>query len=256
MPRGADLEHVAVAGALLAVWTPREVVLLDLPSGAVRRRLPLGRFARMPALGLAVSEAGEVALVVEEGFDTLLWWPAGATEPRVALGGDQFGDVATAGGLIAMEVPALGGDAARVAVIDPSSDPARFLFRGPPAAAIRGLDFDGRNVAWATDGCQLVADLGSPRVDVIPAGPCVRTEASFTQFVPSSVRYRIRCIASPGPRCRIDLRAYDPFLVARRVVTIPRGRARIVRMRVSARFFFTRARVIDPDGRRRIAITF
>jgi hypothetical protein len=256
MPRGADLEHVAVAGSTLAVVTRREVVLLELPSGAVRSRLPLGDYARAVVLGLDVSEAGEVALAVDQGFDTVLWWPAGATEPRVALGGDQFGHVAIAAGLIAMQVPALGGDAARVAVIDPSSDPPRFLFRGPPAAAVRGLDFDGRSVAWATDGCQLVADIGSPRIDVIPAGPCVRTEASFTQFVPSSVRYRIRCITSPGPRCRIDLRAYDPYPVARRVVTVPRGRARMVRMRVPAEHFITRARVIDPGGQRRIAATF
>jgi hypothetical protein len=197
-----------------------------------------------------------VALVVEQGFDTLLWWPAGVSAPRVALGGDRFGHVAVAGGRIALEAPAMGGDAARVMVIDPSSDRTRVLFRGPPAAAVRGLDFDGRNVAWATDGCQLVADVESPAVDVIPAGPCVRTEASFTRFVPSSVRYRIRCIATPGRDCRIDLRAYDPFLVARRVVTIARGRARVVRMRVPAQHFITRERVIDPGGRRRVAATF
>jgi hypothetical protein len=48
------------------------------------------------------------------------------------------------------------------------------LFRGLPAADIRGLDFDGRHVAWATDGCQLVADIASPEVDATPAGPCIR----------------------------------------------------------------------------------
>lgn len=199
-----------------------------------------------------------MALVAEDGFDFLGWAPAGAAEPRIALAGDEFGHVATAGGLIALEMPAMGGDAELVAVLDPSTKPTRVLFRGPPAAVVRGLDFDGRNVAWATDGCQLVADVGSPQVDVIPAGPCVRTEASFTQYVPSSVRYRIRCIATPARRCRIDLRVFSSRLkrLARRVITIPRGRSRIVRVPVRAELFFTRARVIDPDGRRRIAVTF
>lgn len=261
MPRGADLEHLAAAGNVLAVWTPTEIVLHDLPSGAVRSRLPLGDFARAPLIGLGVSEAGDVALVAEEsGRDFLGWAPAGAAAPRIALAGDQFGHVATGGGLIALEVPAVAGDAARVVVLDPTSDPTRVLFRGPPAAAVRALDFDGRHVAWATDGCQLVADVGSPALRVIPAGPCARTEASFTQYVPSSVRYRIRCIATPGRRCRVDLRVYGSRLerLARRVVTIRRGRARFVHIPVSPRddIFYTVGRVVDPDGRRRIAITF
>ena len=198
MPTGADLHQLAVAGAVAAVATPREIVLLDLPSGAVRQRLPLGRFARAPLLSLGVSEAGDVVLLVEDGgADVVGWAPAGATEPRIVLVGDQFDHVRTAGGLIAMKAPAMGGDAGRVVVLDPSADPPRVLFRGPPAAAVRGVDFDGANVAWATDGCQLVADISSPALDVIPAGPCGRTEASFTQFV------RPRCAtgsaASPRP---------------------------------------------------------
>lgn len=185
------------------------------------------------------------------------WAPAGATEPRIALVGDELDHVRTAAGLVALEVPAMRGDAERVVVLDPASDPPRELFRGPPTASVRGVDFDGRHVAWATDGCQLVADIGSPAIDVIPAGPCVRTEASFTQYVPSSVRYRIRCIATPGPRCRIDLRVYGRrSRLARRIVTIPRGRARQVRVPVRGGLLITSARVIDPDGRRRIAITF
>jgi hypothetical protein len=260
MPSGADLQNLAVAGAVAAVATRDEVVLVDLPSGTVRRRLPLGDLARASLISLGVSEVGDVALIVEDGSgaDVLGWAPAGATEPRVALVGDEFGHVRTAGGLIALEVPAMRGDAERVAVLDPASDPPRELFRGPPSAYVRGIDFDGRYVAWATDGCQLVADVGSPAINVIPAGPCVRTEASFTQYVPSSVRYRIRCIATPGRRCRIDLRVHGARLqrLARRVVTIPRGRARKIRVPVRAEIFITTARVIDPDGRRRVAITF
>ena len=259
LPAGADLHNLAVAGALAAVATGDEIVVLDLPSGAVRRRLPLGILAGAPLFSLGVSPVGDVALVVEDGGgqDVLGWAPAGASEPRIVLVDDQFDHVRTAGGLIAMEVPAMRGDAARVAVFDPESDLSRPLFLGPPAAAVRGIDFDGRHVAWATDGCQLVADVGAPAIDIAPAGPCVRTEASFTEYVPSSVRYRIRCIASPGRRCRIDVRVYGlRGRLARRMVTIPRGRARIVRVPVRGELVYTAARVIDPDGRRRIAIKF
>ena len=161
-PPGADLHHLAVAGALAAVAVPRrgEIVLLDLPSGAVRARVPLG-------------------------------------------------------------------------------------------------DFDGEHVAWATDGCQLVADVDSPRVDAIPRGPCLRTEAAFTLEVPSSVRVKVRCIAAPGPRCRIDLRVYGRSRrLARRVVTVPRRRERTVRVPVRAEGGITvlYGRVVDPDGRRRLAV--
>jgi hypothetical protein len=78
------------------------------------------------------------------------------------------------------------------------------MLRTLAAALLAGLAL----VPAAAAGVRPLADrdhIGSPAIDVIPAGPCVRTEASFTQYVPSSVRYRIRCIATPGPRCRIDL---------------------------------------------------
>jgi hypothetical protein len=85
----------------------------------------------------------------------------------------------------------------------------------------------------------------------------VRTEAFFTEYVPSSVRYRIRCVAAPGARCRIDLRIHGSSgRLARRIITLPRGRASMVRVPVRGEHFLTSARVIDPDGRRRIAITF
>ena len=131
------------------------------------------------------------------------------------------------------------------------------MLRTLAAALLAGLAL----APAAAAGVRPLADrdhIGSPAIDVIPAGPCVRTEASFTQYVPSSVRYRIRCIATPGPRCRIDLRVYGRrSRLARRVVTIPRGRARQVRVPVrGGGLLITSARVIDPDGRRRIAITF
>ena len=257
MPAGADLHNLAVAGTVAAVPARGEIVLLDLPSGAVRRRLALGDFAGAPVNALGVSEAGDVALVAEDGqgADHLGWAPAGAARPRDILVGDEFAHLAVADGLIAMQQPALAGDAARPVVLDPSADPPRVLFRGPPSAYVRGIDFDGTHIAWATDGCQLGAEVGAPAVDVVPEGPCLRTEAAFTLEVPSSVRLKVRCIATPGRRCRIDLRVYGRTRrKAHRVVTVPRGRERTVRIPVSRGINVVFGRVVDPDGRRRLAV--
>ena len=259
-PAGADLHHLAVAGAVAAVVVPRrgEIVLLDLPSGAVRQRLPMVDLAGTELLGLALSETGDVALTVQDGLGTyyLGWMPAGAAEPRVVIAGDGFGHVGTAAGRIAMTQSAMRGDAVRVVVLDPSGDEPRILFRGPPTAYVRGLDFDGQHVAWATDACQLVAGVDSPRVEVVPRGPCVRTEAAFTHETISPVRVRVRCIATPGRRCRIDLRVYGTKQqrLARRVVGIPRGREQTVRIPVRPGINLVFGRVIDPDGRRRLAV--
>jgi hypothetical protein len=257
MPAGADLHNLAVAGSVAAVAARDEIELLDLPSGAVRERRPLGDFARTDLIDLAVSETGDLAFTVEagDGADFLGWLPAGAAEPRVVAEGDEFGHVRTAGGRIAMEAPVMRGDGARVVVLDPSGEEARVLFRGPPSAYVRGLDFDGQRVAWATDGCQLVASVDSPAIDVVPAGPCLRTEAAFTLHVPSAVRVGVRCITAPGRRCRIDLRVYGRTRrLAHRVVTVPRGRVRTVRIPVRSGLAVVMGRVVDPDGRRRLAV--
>ena len=58
--------------------------MADLPSGAVRQRLPMGDLAGTELPGLALSETGDVALTVQDGLGTyyLGWMPAGAAEPR------------------------------------------------------------------------------------------------------------------------------------------------------------------------------
>lgn len=264
VPKGADLHHLAVSGSLAAAQVGDEVVVFELPSGAVLRRVPLGRFSGALLIGLGVSETGDVALTVEDGSgaDYLGWAPAGAAEPTVVLAGDQFGLVKTAAGRIAMEQPAVHGDGARVVVLDPARGT---LFHGPPAAAIRSLDFDGTYVGWSTDGCQLVSEATpAASTDVVPAGRCVRTEASFTVFNdvrphghPPTLPLRIRCLATPGPSCRVDVRLYSNRLgrIGRRVVRIPAGRARRVHIRARpAPIVLVVARVIDPDGHRRIAV--
>ena len=264
MPAGADLHLLAVAGSLAAVPAGDAIALLDLPSGAVRRRLPLGDFAGATILGLGVSAAGDVALTVEDGSgrDFLGWAPAGAAQPEVALAGDEFGLVRTAGGRIAIQVPAVHGDGTRVAVLDPA---AGELFHGPPAAAIRSLEFDGGYVAWSTDGCQLVSEAApGASTDRVPAGPCVRTEASFTAFNdvrpeghPPALPVRVRCLTAPGRACRVDLRVYanERGRIGRRVARIPVGRTRLVRIRARpAPLVIVTSRVVDPDGHRRIAV--
>jgi hypothetical protein len=92
VPKGADLHHLAVAGSLAAARVGDEIVVFDLPSGTVRRRLPMGRLAGTSLLGLAVSAAGDVALTVEDGgADYLGWAPSGAAEPAVLLAGTYVG---------------------------------------------------------------------------------------------------------------------------------------------------------------------
>lgn len=264
VPAGADLHHRAVTGSVAEARVRDEIVVFDLPSGTVRRRLALGCFAGTTILGLAVSPGGDVALTVEDGSgaDFLGWAPAGAAEPEIALAGDEFGLVRTAGGKVAMEVPALHGDGARVVVLDPAGGE---LFHGPPAAAIRSLDFDGTYVGWSTDSCQLVSEAApSDSTDVVPAGPCVRTEAAFTVFNdviphghPPTLPIRVRCLTAPGSACRVDLRVYANRggRIGRRVARIPVGRSRLVRIRVrAASLVIVTAGVVDPDGRRRVAV--
>jgi hypothetical protein len=186
------------------------------------------------------------------------------------VAGDSFGHLRTAAGRIAMQQPARGFDGSRVVVLDPSGPEPRVLFRSPPAAAIRELDYDGAHVAWSTDSCQFIApavpDASTRRV---PPGRCVRTEASFTTYVPPLVpgrprfmRLRVRCLTAPGPRCRIEVEAVHERTVGRLTARVPLGSARVLRVRLSRRAsrllrrdhtapVFLYATLRDPSGRAR-----
>ena len=270
LPAGADVRYLAVAGALAAVPVPasREVVFVAPDSGAVVDRRPLGRWGSTAPIALGVSAGGDVALTVEQpGSDLLGWSPQGAPEPRIVATGEGFGKVRTANGRIAYTRPVRALDGERVVVLDVTGPEPRELFRGPPAAQVGGLDFDGTHVAWSSDGCQFVAEaVPAASVPKVPRGPCVRTEASFTGSEDGSrdrfVRLGVRCLTAPGPRCRIDIRLYDvQQRIDRRAATVPVGRRRTlrvplsrrVRSRLAGRPLGLEARVVDPGGRRRVA---
>jgi hypothetical protein len=275
-PRGADLRTLAVAGALAAVVVPRarNVSLIDLPTGTVRDRVPLGDFADTLLIDLAVSAGGDVALTVEDGSgaDFVGWAPAGAAgPPRIVVAGDAFGHLRTAGGRIAMQQPVGGLDGARVVVVDPSGPEPRVLFRGPPTSAlVRDLDYDGTHVAWSTDSCQFIAPA-VPQASTrrVPPGHCVRTEASLITYQPRLVpgrprfmRVRAHCLTAPGRRCRIELEAVHERTVGRLTARLPVGTARVLRVRISRRAsrllqrdhtapVFLYATLRDPGGRAR-----
>lgn len=279
LPAGADPRFLFAAGALAAVpiadaGGPREVAVLQLPSGAVVRRVALGEMRGAELISLGLAPDGGLAATAEGGGgqDGVAWAPAGAARFEVVRIADAFSQVRVAGGRIAMLVAGRGGDGQRVVVLEPvpGGEP-RIVFRGPPAGVIGTLDFDGRHVAWASAGCQLVAtaDPASSR-DTVPAGPCVRTEVWIGTFSPPlrgaerALRVSVNCLTSPDRRCRIRLRALDDRLrpLASRRASVPRGRERIVRIPLGSRAIarvrrgrtdpFVESRVIDPDGRSRI----
>jgi hypothetical protein len=265
LPAGADLSQFAVSGSVAAVRVGEEVVVVELPSGAVLRRVALGAFAGGPLHSLGVSPTGDVALVVEdsEGIDYLGWAPVGAATPKVVSVGDKLALVRPAGGRIALTVPVAPEEGARVVVLDPAT--GEQVFHGPPAADIRSLDFDGANVSWATDACQFVSDAQpGASTNAVPAGPCLRTEATFGVFNDVRPRGRpprlpvlVRCLTAPGRTCRVDLRVYTAGLerIGRLVTAVPVASSRVVKVRARrAKFVFVVARVVDPDGRRRVAV--
>ena len=162
-------------------------------------------------------------------------------------------------------------DAVRPLVVEPRiGRPPAVLFRGPPSYEITSLEFDGLRVAWASRGCQFVADAAAAASRLtVPAGPCVRTEIGVTTFASPTITRRrpslpvsIRCLTAPRAFCRVDVRAYE-FVTGARIgpvrATIPRGARRLLRVPLSRRAadrvrrsehdaFFV-IRTIDPDGR-------
>src|SRR6185312_3048059 len=98
--------------------------------------------------------------------------------------------------------------------------------------------------------------------NAVPAGPCLRTEATFGVFNdvrphgrPPKLPVFVRCLTAPGRTCRVDLRVYtaDFERIGRLVTAVPVGGSRVVRVRARrAPFVFVIARVVDPDGRRRV----
>ena len=151
--------------------------------------------------------------------------------------------VATAGGRIAYAGSNRLDAGVRVTILDGAS--GRMLFRGPVTETAERLSFDGTHLAWASGGCTLLATVGpvAASADVLPPGPCVRSEVWVGRLEDS--RVEVRCLSTPGPTCRVEARWRGGSRVARvargraRVVSLPRGTGRLT------------VRVTDPDGRTR-----
>jgi hypothetical protein len=286
LPAGAEPTTLAVNGAHAAVviadrqGLPREVDVLDLATGAVERRVEMGRFSIELVISVSLSPEGDLAITGEDGagVDWLGWAPRGAPQFDVVTVADDFGLMQAAKGRIAMVGPnqARLGEGHRVVVFEPrpGDEEPRVLFRGPPANQIEPLDFDGEHVAWGIqDSCQLVANAtpGDSNL-VMPKGPCVRTLVTTTIFGTPKLRgpavgIQFGCLTAPRKRCRILVRALAfPARggIGRAIGVldgrVPRGASRVLFVPISRRsaarlrretdmtgFVYT---VIDPDGKR------
>lgn len=276
---GADIVAVDVAGGLAAVAVERDeklshVALIELGSGRVVRRVSPGPIGVVWAVGLAPD--GSVA--VSGGDRLALAAPADRMLGQVARG--WFYEVALAAGRIAVvaavgQPGGVGEGSARVVVLHPTARNRRSAveFRGPPAAEVRDLRFDGAYATWASGGCQVVAGTTTRQsLRVLPRGPCVRTEIEATERSlrrrPGSTKVRVRvgCLTTPTRTCRMQLVARAISTTYPKIGTvsarIPLGQARTVALtltrraerlvrRLKSRAYFE-VRTVDPDGRSRL----
>jgi hypothetical protein len=142
--------------------------------------------------------------------------------------------VTTAGGRVAYVGSNRHDMGVRVTVVDGTSG-AR-LFRGPVSDVADRLSFDGTHLTYATAGCTLLATVPTANVGVLPAGPCVRTEATVARL--DGLRASVTCLSTPTASCRV---AYGKHRLS-----VPRGRTRFFRLARGVT-----VRVVDPDGRTR-----
>ena len=280
LPAGSDPATLAVADATAAVVVAgergaREVAVIDIATGVVRRRVDLGTLRGVVVISLDIASDGELALTGEGvgGGDLLGWAPVGAGLFERVMADDNFGQVQVAHGRIALVAPGGRRDAVRPLVVEPRiGQPSPIVFRGPPAYQIEALEFDGSHVAWASQHCQFVADAAAAASRLtVPAGPCARTEIAVTTFGSPTIAHRhpslpvrIRCLTAPRGFCRLDVRAYefgDSARIGRLRASVPRGAVRLLRVaigqqaaervrraRIDPTYFIVDA--IDPDGRR------
>jgi hypothetical protein len=233
LPPGVDPSRLAVAGGLVAAPVPsnpaldRAVVVADLATGAELRRIPIPGTGA-PVLRLALGPDGSVAFVSEVlGAGLVLFWsPAGASGFAIYHPPAHPDGLVVSGNRAAILTAAPGPAGQRVAVVDlPGVLPpdlrslhrAPVAFSGPVHAYVRSLAFDGTNVAWASDHCQLVAAVRSASRRSIPRGPCLRTVIATVEFGVKTIERFIRkrvvpvevhCISGPGRLCRVRATAF------------------------------------------------
>jgi hypothetical protein len=276
LPAGAEPALAGASGTALAVpvlaerAVLRSVAIVDLGSG-VTRTIAAGRLTNSFPSGVGIGPDGSVAL---SATGVVGYAAPGATTLTV-IPGRRFPEfLAPAGGRIAM-VDDDDGAGERVTVIRPGSGSARPVteYRGPVAADIDTLAFDGARAAWGTEGCQVASDTdAASSAVVLPRGPCVRTE---TEARPDRLprvrrdrrgyylRLRVTCLATPARTCRVRVRARDVRerslgagsdrirLGRTASVRVPLRGRNVRRARRSDGDSYFELRSIDPDGRSR-----
>ena len=271
LPAGAQVAVASASGTELAIAVAsgsglRSVAILNLASG-VTREIAAGPLRDRLPTGLGLGPDESVAISTDRG---VVGYAAPGAATLAVLPGRRFPDIlAPAGGRIAMVNDGVGE---RVTVVRPGSAAARPVaeYRGPVAADIDTLTFDGARAAWGTEGCQVVSDTDrASSAAVLPRGPCVRTEA---EGLPDRrprlhrgryLRLRVDCLAAPGRACTVRVRARDPRGRSVGVVNTRIGVGRAARVRVPVRREARRRvrgdvsntsfdlKMVDPDGRSR-----
>jgi WD40 repeat protein len=235
LPPESNAGFVAAAGEVGVASTDGALVVFDLRSGTELHQVSLEGYDAQ-VTSLAVSPAGDVAATtaVGDGSDVLLYAPAGASRVRALAREVRMEAVTTAGGRVAYVGSNRLDAGVRVTVVDGGSG-AR-LFRGPVSESADRLGFDGTHLTYATGGCTLLAAIPAAWASVLPAGPCVRTEATVARL--QGTRAEVTCLSAPTASCRVA--------AGGRTLRVRRGRTRQLRLPRGAP-----VRVIDPDGRTR-----
>jgi hypothetical protein len=259
LPPEGDPGFVAAAGGLGVASTDGALIVFDLRSGTELHQVSLEEFDAQ-VTSLALSPTGDVAatVAVGDGSDVLLWAPAGASRVRVLATQARMETVATAGGRVAYVGSNRLDSGVRVTVLDGATGTT--LFRGPISETADRLSFDGSYLTFATGGCTLVATVDpASSADVLPPGPCVRSEATVAPVADEqqhgNYRLEVACLSAPAADCRVDVRlktlAGHP--AGRLAARVARGRSRVLHipLRAHGQQFRITVRVTDPDGRTR-----
>jgi hypothetical protein len=201
LPPEASPGFVAAAGGLGVASTDGALIVFDLRSGTELHQISLESFDAQ-VTSLAISPAGDVAatVAVGDGSDVLLWVPAGASRVRALANQVRMETVATAGGRVAFAGSSRLDSGLRVTILDGTS--GKTLFRGPVSEVADRLSFDGTFLTYTTGACTLVATADpSSSADVLPPGPCVRSEATVStagnEVQRGQYRLEVACLSAP-----------------------------------------------------------
>jgi hypothetical protein len=209
-PAEADPGGVAAEGDHVAYPVRREgrdeVVVTDLTSGAERYRILAAAFD--------LQADGKLATLTGAA---LAWASPAEPRPHRIRLGRRVDDVRIAANRLVVrargpQVPTGGtgvsADHLKLVDLRGRSKPVT-----PRTVSLRGLDYDGRALAWSANGCILVSDLRGPSPAAVPPGPCFRAEVIVEDVDPPRLSPRRRtiqasltCVSAPGGRCRGEVR--------------------------------------------------